>query len=63
MTRNLVFLTVVVALGACGSHPDYGYSGTLQSPSAAVGSTVGGRVVDVLVSDGSTIAAGAVLVR
>jgi HlyD family secretion protein len=53
----------VLALTACGTHADDAYSGTLQSPGAAVGSTVGGRVASVLVSEGSRVRAGDVLLR
>ena len=51
-------------LAACG-RGDQGlnYSGTLQATSAAVGSTIGGRVTAVLASDGSHVQAGDVIVR
>jgi HlyD family secretion protein len=39
------------------------YSGTLQAPSAAVGSTLSGRVVKVLVAEGDSVHAGQVLLR
>ncbi len=54
---------VTVILCSCGSRAQNLYSGTLQSPSAAVGSTLGGRVVQVLTSEGSRVTTGQVLVR
>lgn len=53
----------VLALCSCGSHAEGQYSGTLQSPGAAVGSTAGGRVAAVLVSEGTPVRAGDVLLR
>lgn len=50
-------------LGACSRGPDYVYSGTLQAPSAAVGSTVGGRVIHVFVSEGGSVRKGSPLVQ
>ncbi len=61
--RMLAALVAAVALCACSAHADDAYSGTLQSPSAAVGSTVGGRVARVLVSEGAAVRAGDVLLR
>ncbi len=51
-----------MCLSACGRNAS-GYSGTLQAESADVGSTVGGRVVAVLVSDGARVHKDQVLVR
>ena len=42
---------------------DFPFSGTVQAESAAVGSTVGGRVTAVLTQDGAVVARGAALVR
>lgn len=61
-SRSLSFATALV-LGACSLGPNYSYSGTLQAPDAAVGSTIGGRVVRVLVSEGNTVRAGVTLLR
>ncbi|MBV8580839.1 MAG: HlyD family efflux transporter periplasmic adaptor subunit [Candidatus Eremiobacteraeota bacterium] len=51
------------ALCACGGHAEDLYSGTLQANSAAVGSTVGGRVASVPVSDGAPVQAGQIVLR
>ncbi len=56
-------LTAALALGACALGPNFSYSGTLQAPSAAVGSTLGGRVVHVYVTEGTTVRAGDAIVR
>ena len=61
--RISLALMAGLALASCGAQPEDTYSGTLQKPSAAVGSTVGGRVVQVVVSDGSAVRAGDVLLR
>ena len=62
--RRLLYLCVAaVTLCSCGSSANYEYSGTLQAPSAAVGSTIGGRVVAVYVSEGSSVRKGTVLLR
>jgi len=64
MTRaKIAAFGAALALCSCGKQADYVYSGTLQSPGAAVGSTVGGRVARVLVSDGAPVRAGDVLLR
>jgi len=70
LTRTRVAAAVLAAsiagtvLCSCGgSRAGDAYSGTLQSPGAAVGSTVGGRVARVLVSEGSRVRAGDVLLR
>jgi len=55
-------LPVLLALVAC-SRAQTSYSGTLQSESANVGSTVGGRIVAVLVSDGQRVKKGDAIVR
>lgn len=63
--RVLLRTTVVaaaLALCACGKTLA-GYSGTLQAESANVGSTVGGRIVAVSVTDGQIVRRGQVLVR
>ncbi|MBV8074618.1 MAG: HlyD family efflux transporter periplasmic adaptor subunit [Candidatus Eremiobacteraeota bacterium] len=50
-------------LFGCSGANRYPYSGTLQANSAAVGSTIGGRISAVLVADGRAVRAGDVLVR
>lgn len=61
--RNLAACCLLVAaLSACGP-PKTSYSGTLQSPSAAVGSTIGGRVARVFTSEGAAIRKGDPLVQ
>ncbi|HEV2909677.1 MAG TPA: efflux RND transporter periplasmic adaptor subunit [Candidatus Eremiobacteraceae bacterium] len=52
----------LLALVAC-SRGQTSYSGTLQSESADVGSTVGGRVIAVLASDGEKVSKGQTIVR
>ncbi len=50
-------------LAAACSHPSaFAYSGTLQAESAQVGSTIGGRVVDVWAADGQRVQRGQPLV-
>jgi len=57
-------ILLVLLLGACSGHSDgFAYSGTVQADSAAVGSTIGGRVTAVLVSEGAHVRKGAVIVR
>src|SRR5476649_2068219 len=63
MKRTAFAVIAIFTLAACGTNTDSIYSGTLQVPSAAVGSTVAGRVVEVLVSDGSRVRTGAALLR
>jgi multidrug resistance efflux pump len=63
MRRALLAGSFAAALCSCAAQADYTYSGTLQSPTAAVGSTVGGRVARVLVSEGAQVRAGDVLLR
>lgn len=58
-----IVVVLCVALVSCGSRAQDTYSGTLQQPSAGVGSTLGGRVVQVPVSDGASVRAGDVLLR
>jgi len=50
-------------LCACGGGTGNVYSGTLQAPSASVGSTLGGRVTGVFVSEGDAVKTGQVVVR
>jgi HlyD family secretion protein len=57
-TTACVMLLLVAACSRGGA----GYSGTLQAEAANVGSTVGGRVLAVLVSDGQVVHKGQVLV-
>jgi HlyD family secretion protein len=51
------------ALDACGPSTDPAYSGTVQAPSAAIGSPIGGRVTAVNVQEGRNVRAGDVIVR
>ena len=61
---RLVLTASLTLLAACArGDKGFAYSGTLLAPSAAVGSTIGGRVSAVLVSDGAPVRAGDVLVR
>ncbi|HEY2473826.1 MAG TPA: HlyD family efflux transporter periplasmic adaptor subunit [Candidatus Cybelea sp.] len=56
-------LCAFVSLAGCGSGSEFQFSGTVQAPSASVGSTIGGRITAVLVQDGAAIRRGDVLVR
>ena len=56
-------LALLLALYSCGNRATHVYSGTLQAPSAAVGSTIAGRVANVLVTEGNQVRARAVLLR
>jgi HlyD family secretion protein len=60
---SLATVALASALCACSHDSAHVYSGTLEVPDAAVGSTVGGRVMTVLVSEGAKVRAGQVLVR
>jgi HlyD family secretion protein len=55
-------LAVALALSACGQG-GHAYSATVQTESVAVGSQVGGRVVEVGVAAGMRVAPGAVVLR
>ena len=57
----IVTALAAACVSACGSNR-FGYSGTLQSESAQVGSTIGGRVTSVRASDGERVRSGQVLV-
>jgi len=48
---------------ACSRSADDRFSGTVQAPSAAVGSPIGGRVTEVAIADGQRVRAGQLLVR
>jgi len=61
--RHFFFATVLAALAACSNSGPEGFSGTVQAPSAAVGSTIGGTVSAVRVRDGSRVRAGDVIVE
>ncbi len=52
----------LLALAACGAQPPR-YSGTIQTESVAVGSQIGGRVIEVDASTGARVRRGAVLLR
>jgi len=56
-------IALASGLAACSQSTAHVYSGTLQVPDAAVGSTVGGRVTAVLVAEGARVRAGQILVR
>jgi multidrug resistance efflux pump len=58
----LITVLAVACAASCGSNR-FAYSGTLQTESAKVGSTIGGRVTGVLASDGQRVKAGQVLVE
>lgn len=62
--RRLALSIALALCAACSNHADrFAYSGTIQADSASVGSTVGGRVSAVLVSDGRRVKKGDVLIR
>lgn len=62
--RSLIlFTTALATLLGCGARTPDGFSGTVQAPSAAVGSTIGGTVSGVRVRDGSRVRAGEVIVE
>ncbi len=66
VNRTVAGIALAVALmitSGCSAHRSDPYSGTLQAPSAAVGSTTGGRVSHVLVSEGDAVTTGQPLVR
>lgn len=60
--KTLGMVAAVIASAAC-SRSATTYSGTLQAEAPNVGSTVGGRVIAVLVTDGQRVSKGQVLVR
>jgi HlyD family secretion protein len=55
-------MVAVIASSACSRNATT-YSGTLQAEAPNVGSTVGGRVIAVLVADGQRVSKGQVLLR
>ncbi len=59
--HKLLIIPVLLSCVACGGG-QFGYSGTLQPESAQIGSTIGGRVSGVRVSDGDRVKAGQVIV-
>ncbi|TAM60521.1 HlyD family efflux transporter periplasmic adaptor subunit [bacterium] len=61
--RRLAGAAALAVLAGCASTSSHTYSGTLQSVSATVGSTVGGRVTAVAVADGDLVQRGDVIVR
>lgn len=66
VARTLALSIAVIACAttaSCSTSNAFAYSGTVQAESAAVGSTIGGRVVAVLVSPGQRVKGGQVLVR
>jgi len=53
----------LLSITGCSNHRDpFAYSGTVQADSASVGSTSGGRVTTVAVSDGQRVAKGQTIV-
>jgi HlyD family secretion protein len=54
-------LTILVVFSACSASPQY--SGTVQTESVAVGSQIGGRVVEVDVAAGSHVHRGDIVLR
>jgi len=59
----LVTALALLSITGCSSHRDaFAYSGTVQADSASVGSTSGGRVTTVAVSDGQRVAKGQTIV-
>ena len=60
---SLAITVVMVAFLASCSSDRFAYSGTLQTESARVGSTIGGRVTGIFASDGQRVKAGQVLVE
>ncbi|HEY7994455.1 MAG TPA: efflux RND transporter periplasmic adaptor subunit [Candidatus Eremiobacteraceae bacterium] len=64
--RTTLALTAALALlsiAGCSNHHDsFAYSGTVQADSAAVGSTAGGRVTRVAVSDGQRVGKGQTII-
>lgn len=61
MRNLLVFAAPAILLSSCAPSAP-AYSGTLQAPSAAVGSTIGGRITRVYTTEGAFVAKGAPLV-
>jgi len=58
-----IWAVAVVLLAAACSGQSNGYSGTVQTESIAVGSQVGGRVVEVDVAAGSRVHRGSIVLR
>lgn len=63
MWWNAARLSLLVAAAGCSRPAAATFSGTVQAPSAAVGSPVGGRVTAVLAQEGQRVRAGQVLLR
>jgi HlyD family secretion protein len=61
--NRLLAAAVTMLWAGCASRAHYGYSGTLQAPSAAVGSTIGGRVAAVFVREGDSVHRGEVMLQ
>lgn len=61
--RGLALLLALLLVPGCAAPDRDTFSGTVQAPSAAVGSPIGGRVIAVLVQDGMRVRAGQMLVR
>lgn len=58
-----IVICIAQALAGCGAPTSTTYSGTVQAPSAAVGSPIGGRVTAVNVQEGQRVRSGDVIVR
>ncbi|MDZ4861630.1 MAG: HlyD family efflux transporter periplasmic adaptor subunit [Candidatus Hydrogenedentes bacterium] len=65
LTRTGMLLLVVAAVTGCtdGTTSKLRVTGTIEGTSIGVGSRIGGRVAEVMVSEGNTVAAGDVLVK
>lgn len=55
MRARLNVALLAISLCSCTSRGSDAYSGALQAPSAAVGSTIGGRVSEVFVREGDSV--------
>ena len=60
---SLLVNVVALACAASCSSDHFAYSGTLQTESARVGSTIGGRVTNIFASDGQRVRTGQALVQ
>jgi len=63
IARLVLALNVLAVLVACNTPHQDGFSGTVQAPSVAVGSMIGGTVSVVRLRDGSRVRAGEVIVE
>ncbi|MHB8214261.1 MAG: HlyD family secretion protein [Vulcanimicrobiaceae bacterium] len=63
MRARALTLVVVAVLSACGARAGTSFSGVVHAESVRIGSTAGGRVVQVAVSAGERVRAGEIIVR